>query len=106
MTRAGIRPDRDKAVSNAIHARTRAAERLGLHLSCDDMDAIAGLAATASADSMPLYRDPKFARREWVAVRWAGEWRGLVLDRATRSVVTFLPPHAIDRWRRSLPAAP
>jgi hypothetical protein len=29
-----------------------------------------------------------------------------VLDRATRSVVTFLPPHAIDRWRRSLPAAP
>lgn len=98
------RPDRIKRACNRAHARTRALERYGLELRNDDLEWLALRIEANDAGVVPLRPDAVYPSRRLVAVRHAGEWLPAIYDADLRSVVTFIPPHAIDAYRGHLDA--
>jgi hypothetical protein len=84
--------------------KVRTAERHALTLTNVDLETIAGLIRSGSADVALLRHNHAVKARLWVAVRWQGEWVGFVYDESTRSVVTVLPEHAIDAYHSYLAA--
>jgi hypothetical protein len=99
-----IGPAAIKRACNMAHARVRTAERYALTLTNADLESIAGLIQSGSADVALLRHDHAVKARLWVAVRWQGEWVGFVYDESMRSVLTALPEHAIDAYRSYLAA--
>lgn len=102
MSVTGTRPDLIRRARNRTHARVRARERYGLDLRNDDLEWLALRIEANAPGVVPLRPDDTYPDRRLVAVRHAGEWLPAIYDAALRSIVTFIPPHAIDRYRRHL----
>jgi len=91
-----------KAACNRHHARVLMFERYGI-------DPAPSQVATWEAgirDGLPEYLTLAPNRgspnRSLCVFRHGGEWIPVVFDHATGTICTVLPPHAIDKWRRTL----
>ena len=90
-------PAEFKAACNRAHAARRADERHDL--GPEEVASIESMVRGNHPDARPLRTDADHPDRLLYAVKWAGRWVPVVYDTLTASVVTFLPGHAIDRYR-------
>lgn len=95
------RPDLIKKACNRAHARSRAFERYGLYPTNDQLDSFAERIAGGHRDAVPL-RHANSGDRQLVALKVDGEYLPVVYEPGTRSIVTFLPHRALDRYRSYL----
>lgn len=92
-------PARIKAGCNRSHARRRAAERYGLDLSAESLAAIEATIRGGGPHAVLLRPDHRGKDRGLYAVRLDGAWLPAVFDRATDSLVTFLPARELEHYR-------
>jgi hypothetical protein len=95
-----MHPARQKRASNHSHAKQRCYDRYDLDLTEPELEGLAEDAGSPAA--VPLRRDPFKSNRVWVAVWHDRSWLPVVYDEATRSIVTFLPWHAIEPYHKVL----
>lgn len=105
-TPENLRPARYKAWCNRVHAARRAEERYGLTLSADDIGEIEDRVRAGGAGVVPIRPDHQRKSRTIFAVERDGTWLAVAFDLATDSVITFLPPLALDQYRNVLAPKP
>ncbi len=82
----------------STHARERARERYGLQLTQADMTILQW--RIQFGEHVVVLRDPDRpnSSRAIFGVRLGQEWAPVVYDRATKRIVTFLPPNRLAEW--------
>jgi len=99
--------DDPKAKNQRRHAITRARQRYGFDLTAEDYDAIRCRLMLLCKQPDPgvvfLWRQSK--RVSHFAIWHGAEWIPVVYDRHRKTIVTFLPLHALKRHKEKLDLA-
>lgn len=88
-----------KAKRQKAHARRRANERYGIHLGQHQYDEMCRM---IRHNEKCKFLDKQSNRVSLFALNYEGEWLPVVYDKQRHTVVTVLPPAALEPYRASL----